>query len=231
MDKRTIDYRRQTTGDRLQLAVCGLQSAVYVFAMLALLPITGYAATQTSENAEGTSNEPSVVISRSIEAGKRVLSRALSSKTKPVAAKATPGALPVQAVKKYVFEYPEQPVIDEKMEPVKKKIEGEVGVVIKMGMNVEFDRNNKAATSSDLWINFSKGIKLEGVKAFGDFRDGDKVQVAYTETKDGSKRVIDSIKLLKAKTDEERKKEALEAEAAALAETKAAKSVSLEEES
>jgi hypothetical protein len=76
-------------------------------------------------------------------------------------------------------------------------------------------------------------VELEGVKSFGEFRDGDKVQVSYTESKDGSKRVIESIKMLKAKTDEERKMEALaaEAEAKALAAEKAAKNVSLEAES
>jgi hypothetical protein len=278
--------------DKTRTAILGM---VGVACATILFPVAGYTATETPKVVIKTvpvsttaskipaQTKTSDAFSRAVEAGKKVASRALSSKAKedaeaPVAT-ATPktagkvaatatsvtgkaaakgvGAVPAKGAPaaqkklvglegsgdspavspdkkgKYVFEYPDQPVLDETMGPVEKKIEGEVGMVIKMGMNVEFDRNSKTRSSSDLWINFAKGVELEGVKSFGEFRDGDKVQVSYTESKDGSKRVIESIKMLKAKTDEERKMEALaaEAEAKALAAEKAAKNVSLEAES
>ncbi|MFH1799908.1 MAG: hypothetical protein ABH891_03525 [Candidatus Omnitrophota bacterium] len=193
--------------------------------MLAFFPIAGYAATQTSDDTGGTSIEPSVTFSRSIEAGKAVASRALSSKAKAANAEAT-AAASLDEKKKYVFEYPEPAVIDETMEPVQKKIDGEIGLVIKAGMNVEFDR--KASTSNDLWIEFTKGIKAEGVGALSEFLPGDKVRVTYEEAKDGSRRAVRSIKLLKRKTEEEKKREA---EAEARAEAALAKKSAMSEES
>ncbi len=94
MDKQTTDYRLQTTDYRLptklQPAVCGLQSAVCILAMLALFPIAGHAATDTSDTTAGTQSESSTPLSRAIEAGKAASKRALSSKAKAASAEAVP---------------------------------------------------------------------------------------------------------------------------------------------
>jgi hypothetical protein len=227
-----------------------------VFSLLVLFPVTGHTATETSKTvsksastaaseapsgktvaankaapaapaaAKPTAKEAVAnAFTRAVEAGKEAAKRALSSKAKAAKTEATPAALP-EGKKKYVFEYPEPAVIDETMEPVNKTIEGEVGVVIKMGMNVEFDRSQSSA--SDLWVEFAKGIETDGVKSVGEFLPGDKVRVSYEETKDSSKRVVRSIKLIKRKTEEEKKREA---EAEARAEAAAAEKLVSSEES
>ncbi|MFH0985984.1 MAG: hypothetical protein V1882_10725 [Candidatus Omnitrophota bacterium] len=249
---KTIDPSLET--EKQKAISYGLYAIGLIFAMV-LFPLVGYAATQTSDHAGDASSELSVTLSKSIEAGKAVAGRALSSKAKAASAAAAPSAditpeiigstpektagitgkatatqgakvLPVASPKKYVFKYPDLPVLSEDMQPVKKTLTGEVGVVIKTGMNVEFDR--KASSSTDLWVEFTQGTQVEGVKAFSEFLPGDKVQITYAEAKDQSKRAVRSIKLLKRKTEEEKKREAA---AEARAEAAAAQKSTRAEES
>ncbi|HTL70811.1 MAG TPA: hypothetical protein VL404_05930 [Candidatus Eisenbacteria bacterium] len=106
----------------------------------------------------------------------------------------------------YKFDYKKAEKITKDMEPVEKSVTGEVGVVIKMGMNVVYEHDK--GSSTEMWVDFTKGTKVAGVKSLAEFKPEDLVKVDYVESKDGTKRAVRMITLVKRKTAAEKAAEA-----------------------
>lgn len=199
MDKRTTDSRPETRDPRLPPAVCGLQSALCILAMLALLPAAGYAVTQTSDDAAGTSGEPSVTLSRSIEAGKAVSKQALSSKTKAANAEtAKKAAATVSKDIAAVQKKQETPLVDKPLNPdepemVSKKLRGTVSARGANGIGVEYDKNTAKGSAKEMWFPFGAELELKGYDKTTDIQEGDKITVIYAIAKDKSRQMLKAI--------------------------------------
>ena len=220
MDKPIID-RRPEIRDYRQFIVCGLQSAVCIFTMLALFPIMGYAA-------DSTQSDSSTPFSRSVAAGKAVSKRALSSRetvTTPVAetnptVAAAPSSESMQFQRKMANLSQEKPTQDKLIEasvrkeapvtavpkpeepkPIKRNIVGTVTGINDQGIAIEYASSAEKG-GMEYWINFDKKVqKAGGLKGVSGLEVGDKVSAIYNEYPNKAKKLTE-ITLRKKKTKE-----------------------------
>jgi len=89
-----------------------------------------------------------------------------------------------------------------------RKLKGTVGVKIHSGMSVVYDKDRRSGATTEIWVNFTEGIRLSGVKSAQGFEEGDVVEVELRETKDKAQRVVTALNMVREKTDEERAREA-----------------------
>lgn len=89
-----------------------------------------------------------------------------------------------------------------------RKIKGTVGVKIPSGMSVVYDKDRRSGATTEIWVNFTDGIRLSGVKSAQGFDEGDIVEVELRETKDKTQRAVTALSMVREKSDEERAREA-----------------------
>jgi hypothetical protein len=65
------------------------------------------------------------------------------------------------------------------------------------GVSIETHVDKKKGVSSDQWLQYREGMKISGVKKLADFHEGDIVEVTYKVAKDGSKRLMTGLKLVR----------------------------------
>lgn len=78
-----------------------------------------------------------------------------------------------------------------------KKLKGKVAGINNYGVAVEYNDGAR-----EMWADFMKETKLEGVKKFRDLEMGDTVEITYKELKTSSKRLLQKVHLVRRKPKE-----------------------------
>ncbi len=85
---------------------------------------------------------------------------------------------------------------DAKAEGETKSLKGTVSGRSNYGIAVEYGQDPKLGTL-EMWSDLMKQTELTGVKKFSDFQVGDTVEIVYKQLKDGSKRILKEVKLIR----------------------------------
>ena len=147
------------------------------------------------ENQEKSTEEPAKLVS---EEHLVKTSEFKIIKRRPAAAKKAG-----ERLKKKTFTLPDPDPADEKMLGYIKRLEGVVSGKSNYGMAVEYGVDPVTKVPGEMWVNYTKAVKFQGVKDFSEFQEGDKVSVVYKEDDDKSKRVLQEVRLTAKKPKEE----------------------------
>lgn len=179
MDKLITDHRPQT---KLQLVVCGLQSAVCIF-MLGLFPIAGFAATGTSDAAVKAAATTANVTAKTAAAAVPAKSPAKVAANPAESKKMFPG--PQTKVKKTWEE--KLPDLDPELEKLEGEEKSYQGIVTGAGFNgiAVSAQKLRADAPDEMWFDYVKGLRLSGVSRLAELQMGDTVKVSYKVTQDG----------------------------------------------
>jgi len=85
---------------------------------------------------------------------------------------------------------------------VAKTVMGEVSAVNSNGIAVVTERNVLKAEEREIWFPLGPSVKLTGIEGLRRLQEGDLVEVAYLEAKDGSQRVATRVMFLSPKKPE-----------------------------
>ncbi len=102
--------------------------------------------------------------------------------------------------KKKGFQLPDRDADLEKVATTARSVEGVVTGVSKHGVAVEYAADPEKG-GMEIWFNYTKKIKLSGIKKLDELQEGDTVSVAYKEAPD-KRKLVDGIKLVAKKPKE-----------------------------
>ena len=114
-----------------------------------------------------------------------------------------PGTAPKPAaVKRPRFELPTLSEEDEKAVGTMLDAKGTISARNKYGMAVEYGVDAKTGSSSEIWVNFHKKLKLSGMKDLSELGEGDRVRIQYKVTKETKRILLTEITLVSKKPKE-----------------------------